>query len=72
MLHWINSKNSEDIGIDQFFYNVTIASFCNLLYRRNFMPQNSIAIIPENGYYPEKKQSRKALIWTTNKERKLI
>ena len=56
-------KNSEDIGIDPFLYNVTIASFCNLLYRRNFRPQYSIAIIPENGYYAKQKQSRKAFIW---------
>ena len=56
-------KDSEDIGIDPFLHNVTIASFCNLLYRRNFMPQDSIAIIPENGYHPEQKQSKKALLW---------
>ena len=56
-------KDSEDIGIDPFLHNVTIASFCNLLYRRNFMPKDSIAIIPENGYHPEQKQSKKALIW---------
>ena len=56
-------KDSEDTGIDPFLHNVTIASFCNLLYRRNFMPKDSIAIIPENGYHPEQKQSKKALIW---------
>ena len=27
------------------------------------MPKDSIAIIPENGYHPEQKQSKKALIW---------
>ena len=56
-------KDSNDMGIDPFLNNVTIASFCNLLYRRNFMPKNSIAIIPENGYHPEQKQSKKALLW---------
>jgi len=52
-------KSSEDIGIDPFLHNVTIASFCNLLYRRNFMPQDSIAIIPENGYFPEQINQKK-------------
>ena len=56
-------KDSADLGIDPFLHNVTIASFCNLLYRRNYMPPDSIAIIPENGYHPEQKQSKKALIW---------
>ena len=27
------------------------------------MPPDSIAIIPENGYHPEQKKSKKALIW---------
>ena len=52
-------KNSEDTGIYPFLHNVTIASFCNLLYRRNFMHQDSIAIIPENGYFPEQINQKK-------------
>ena len=27
------------------------------------MPKDSIAIIPENGYHPEQKQSKKSLLW---------
>ena len=56
-------KDSNDTGIDTFLNNVTIESFCNLLYRRNFIPKDSIAIIPENGYHQEQKQSKKALLW---------
>ena len=56
-------KDSYDIGIYPFLNNVTIASFCNLLYRRNLMPKDSIEKIPENGYHPKQKQSIKALIW---------
>jgi hypothetical protein len=43
------SKFKDDKGIDPFFWSLNIASVCNLIYRRNFMPPKSIAIIPEYG-----------------------
>ena len=30
------------------------------------MSNDSIAIIPENGYHPKQKQSKKALLWMKN------
>ena len=36
-----------DCGIDPFQSCLTIASICNLVYRRNFMKQKTIALIPE-------------------------
>ena len=44
--------------IDPFLYNKIFASF-----RRNYLPQDSIAIKPENGYHHEQQQSKKALVW---------
>lgn len=35
----------------------TMASTCNLVYRRVFMQENTIGIIPPNGYHPKDQQS---------------
>ena len=50
-------------GIDPFESCITIASTCNLVFRRNFLDNESIGIIPANGYTPEHRQSIKALKW---------
>jgi hypothetical protein len=55
--------NENDQGLDPFETNLTISSFCNTIYRRNFMPNNSIAWIPANGYDPKQKTSFKAMNW---------
>jgi hypothetical protein len=59
----ITKINNEDSGIDPFESCLTIASACHLVYRRNFMPENSIALIPEFGYQKSDNNSHKALIW---------
>ena len=63
----INLKSSKkslaDPGIQPFMTNLTISSYCNTLYRRNFMPKDSIPWIPANGYNPNEKTSRKAEQW---------
>lgn len=41
----------------------TIASACNLLYRKNYLKPNTIGIIPPGGYRLADKQSDKALKW---------
>lgn len=41
----------------------TMASACNLVYRRHFLPDETMAIIPPTGYTPQKKYSVKALRW---------
>ena len=50
-------------GIDPFGSCITIASACNLVFRRSFLDNESIGIIPANGYTPEHRQSIKALKW---------
>ena len=52
-----------DKGIDPIENNITCSSFCNTLYRRNFMPENSIAWIPTKGFNPRENCSRKAIQW---------
>ncbi|XP_045211635.2 uncharacterized protein LOC123563108 [Mercenaria mercenaria] len=51
------------INIDPFEQCITIASACNLVFRTNFLEQDSIGIIPHHGYKPEQMQSVKALQW---------
>ena len=41
----------------------TIASTCNLVYRRNYLKDNQIAIIPKNGYRWVDNQSISAIEW---------
>ena len=55
--------NSEDKGVDPFKVATTIASFCNYIFRRNFLKSKSIAIIPDNGYNPKQKTSVKCQLW---------
>ncbi len=49
--------------IDPFEKCLTIASACNLVYRTNYLQDNTIASIPPHGYSPENKQSLLALKW---------
>lgn len=59
-----NTKLSEyDTGVDPLKTNLTIASFCNYTYRRNFMPKNCISIIPDNGLNPKQQSSFKCKLW---------
>ena len=39
------------------FTTLTIASACHLVYRTNYLPKDTIGIIPPMGYTPKKKQS---------------
>lgn len=55
--------DKNDYGIDPFTEALTIASYSNLIYRRNFLPKNSIALIPERGINPKQKSSVKACLW---------
>ena len=56
-------RNNEDSGVDPFRVAITMASLCNYIYRRNYMPQDTIAIIPDNGYNPRLMSSKKAQRW---------
>ncbi len=45
------------------FKSVTIASACNRVFRKLFLPPHTIAIIPPDGYSGNNKQSNEALKW---------
>eukprot|EP00057_Strongylocentrotus_purpuratus_P035473 XP_799265.2 PREDICTED: uncharacterized protein LOC594742 [Strongylocentrotus purpuratus] len=63
MFREITKLNPEDTGVDPFSKCITIASACHLVYRRNFLNENSIGVIPPLGYAPKDMQSNKALRW---------
>ncbi|MCG8079176.1 MAG: hypothetical protein JAY75_23495, partial [Candidatus Thiodiazotropha taylori] len=50
-------------GIDPFKVACTVAQTCSLVWRKDHMPENSVAIIPPEGYPNEKKYSIKAVRW---------
>jgi hypothetical protein len=53
----ISKKNN--IAIDPFLNCVTLPSACHLIYRRNFMKSQSIALIPDYGFDPTQNFSHK-------------
>jgi hypothetical protein len=53
----------DDNGIDPFQSCLTIASVCNLVFRRNFMKPKTIALIPEYGMNMGMNHSHKQLLW---------
>lgn len=58
-------------GVDPFQRCITIASACQLVFRRHFLEENCIGIIPPHGYKPETKHSVKALQWLKYMSQKL-
>ena len=50
-------------GFNPMEHATTIASACNLAYRRNWMPENKIAVEPIHGWRMTQQQSRQALEW---------
>lgn len=46
-----------------FAHCITIASACNFVFRKLFLEERSICIIPPQGYRPIDKQSVKAMQW---------
>ncbi|XP_052681401.1 uncharacterized protein LOC128162281 [Crassostrea angulata] len=51
------------VQVNPFQEAITFASTANLAYRRGFMPQDSVAIIPNLGYDPARQFSMKACRW---------
>jgi hypothetical protein len=47
--------------IDPLSQAITIASACNLVFRRNFLREDTIGIVPDKGYRKEERQSIKAI-----------
>ena len=50
-------------GIDPFEVACTAASACKFIYRQLFMPKDSIAILPQNGYTGVELTSFPAVLW---------
>ena len=50
-------------GLDPLSEACTIAQACSKVWRKNHMPENSIAIIPPEGYPNQKNYSIKAVRW---------
>jgi hypothetical protein len=57
-----------ECGVDPFLEAVTIASSCNLAFRRNFLQPNTIGLIPKHGYRLVDNQSAAALQWMSYEE----
>ena len=56
----------EVTDVDPFAQSLTIASACNLVFRKTFLIEHTIAVIPPCGYKPENKESviaMKMLAW---------
>jgi len=65
----------QETTIDPFERSLTIASACNLVFRKLFLKPETIAIIPHNGYRARDKQSALAtrwLQWIAKKEKIVI
>jgi len=48
---------------DPFKHCITIASACNLVFRQRFLEENTIGLLPPQGYQPARKYSILALQW---------
>lgn len=60
----------KECNVDPFLEAVTIASACNLAFRRNFLKPSTIGIIPTGGYRLADNQSAKAIQWMAWEEEK--
>ena len=55
---------------DPFTESCTIAQTCSKVWRKNYMPEDSIAIIPPEGYPNQKNYSIKAVRWIQSEAKK--
>ncbi|XP_024945855.1 uncharacterized protein LOC112495116, partial [Cephus cinctus] len=54
-----------------FSESTTIASACSKVFRKNFLRDEQIAILPPGGHRYSDKQSRKAILWLLSLEHRL-
>jgi hypothetical protein len=54
------------VAVDPFKESITFVSTANLVYRRGFMPSDTIAIIPNMGYQPPRRYLAKACRWLSS------
>ncbi|XP_077865962.1 uncharacterized protein LOC144353285, partial [Saccoglossus kowalevskii] len=49
--------------VDPFSCCITIASVCNVIFRKNFLTPDTIGVVPEKGYLSAQNQSADAIRW---------
>ena len=59
----ITTHSDCENGIDSFINSLTMPSVCHEVYRKLFMPSDSIALIPAFGYQNPEASSFKAILW---------
>lgn len=57
------TKSNTIDGIDPFLECITIASLCQLIYRKDYLESKTIPYIPERGSYSERNSSYKSNLW---------
>ncbi|XP_055390586.1 uncharacterized protein LOC129619368 [Condylostylus longicornis] len=57
-------------NVEPFLEATTIASACNLAFRRNFLKEDTISLIPKHGYRNSGNQSKVAIQWLVWEEEK--
>lgn len=57
-------------GFNPMEHCITIASACNVAFRKNWMPENKIAVQPVRGWRPYHIKSYAALTWLYYEEKK--
>lgn len=60
----------KECKVDPFIEAVTLASAINLSYRRLYLKDKSISILPQNGYRNSGNQSKEAIMWMLYEEKK--
>ncbi|KAK3929617.1 putative DNA polymerase [Frankliniella fusca] len=58
-------------GFDPMFNCITLSAACMAAFRRNFLPKETIGIVPQGGYHGRGKQSEIALKWLDYESHKL-
>lgn len=58
-----SSEFWDENGIDPFIDACTIAGSCNIVFRSKYMKEDSIGVLPPNGYRLSENQSKTALKW---------
>ena len=57
-------------GVDPFTESCTMVQTCSKVWRKNYMPEDCIAIIPPEGYPNQKNYSIKAVRWIQSEAKK--
>lgn len=60
----------DECNVEPFLEAITIASACNLVFRRNFIKPETIGLIPKQGYRLSDNQSVEAITWLVWEENK--